>query len=80
MKWRVNDEVMEVMEIKWKYRAKKKKKGKNEEETDRGRGRNHLPQPRQLMRVWGKKKRTEIRKKNKRNKQGVGSNLATWTM
>ena len=51
----------------------KRQEGQNEEKMDRGRKRNHPPQPRQLMSVWGKKKRTENRRKNKRKKQGVGS-------
>ena len=37
---------------------------------DQSRGHNHPPQLKQLMRIWGKKKRTENKRKNKRKKQG----------
>ena len=43
-----------------------RKEGPNEEKTERGRGQNRPPQPKQMMRVWGKKKRTKGRRK--RNK------------
>ena len=46
---------------------------------DRGRDENHPPQPRQLMRIWGKKERTENRRKNKRNREEA-PNPATWTI
>ena len=46
----------------------KKHEGKN----GSGQRAHHPPQPRQLMRVWGKKKRIDNRRKNERKKQGVG--------
>ena len=40
--------------------------------TDWGGRRNHLPQPRQMMRVWGTKNRMENRKEQKeRNREWV---------
>ena len=44
----------------------KRQEGKNEEKMDRNRGWNHPPQHRQLMHVWGKKKRTENKEKQKK--------------
>ena len=38
---------------------------------DQDRRRNHPPQPRQLMSLWGKKKRTEYRRKNKKKETEV---------
>ena len=49
--------------------------GKNEEKTDRGSGRNHPPKPRKLMGIWGKKKRTDNRRKNKWKKRVVLDNV-----
>ena len=50
-----------------------RQEGKNEEKTDRGKRQNHPARPKQLKRVWVKKKRAKKRRKNKRKKQGMGS-------
>ena len=54
----------------------KRQEGKNEEKKDRGRGRNHPPQPRQLMRIWGKKKRQKTEGTTKeRNREWAPTQL-----
>ena len=52
--------------VSTQQRQEKGQELKNEEKTDQGKGRNHPPQPRQMMHIWEKKKRTENEKKSKR--------------
>ena len=58
-----------------------RQEGKNEEKTDQGRLRNHPPQPRQLILMYGrrrKEQKTEGRTKE-RNREWA-PNPATWTI
>ena len=46
--------------------------------TDQGRRQNHPQQPKQLMCIWGEKKRTEGRTQERNREQTP--NPATWTI
>ena len=44
----------------------KRQEGKNQEKMDQERRQNHPPKPRQLMCIWGKKKKTKQKEEQKK--------------